>query len=688
MTAFILSSAIAFAFYELLAFTRWPPAETRFHFYRATLVLTPAAASTARKVIRIFLVTSLLLFVLTVHNVAWPFDSFTRYGVNIVFGFVFGPLFAIWVNSIVIHSANKDLSRNQILAAIALVVLFFVGATGDETSKLLGRYARNLSSVKLAGAELAFTPKERGDRDRLSSTPISGTSGAYVTGGSQGLQYLAALDGIIERDRDYLTKAFAPDRPSFPDTDLKGARDFAKDSIAPPMSCLLAWFQYTGDSRPVDKYLTTYADMFRRLEALNTQMRASAGPPNAGELARVREIASDFVRGGLAMALEIALSETQDKVLENCAPWFKVYCPPDATPASSGDSGPIKDIPLPQCLREGLAQLAQPSDQPKTGKVGARISSLVTGLGQFIKPQSVADTRGLELLPYFAIARASLMAQLGQYEGAATILDDWLRLRRDQLNRPEKQDEFKTNPVLAIKDAWFALRVRSMLAAYVEEWLEDEETRAATVVETEHLKNLQATRDGFKSRLLKADFFQEIDKACRSKCEPVFRRPAECHSDEPNERLELWRRLYSSYITMEYTYIHRAIRHPDYQRKFAETVNDEARRLVNFDLSCGADQPKPEVVYGQSLLGFAENAVAYSQARAAVDGAETQTRRLDEAERAVKLGLEIVEQPATEDQERGDKRYLERIAPSFAVQVQENLRRQLKEIAQARKQLE
>jgi len=687
MTAFILSSAIAFALYELLAFTRWPPAETRFHFHRATLFLTRSAASTARKVIRVFLVLALLLFVLTAHNVTSHFDALTRYEVNIVFGFIFGPLLAIWINSIVIHSAEEDLTRGQILAAVALVLLFLLGATGDETSKLLSRFVRNLNSVKLGGAELSFAPKERNDRDRLPATAISGTSGTYVTGTSQGLQYLAVLDGIIERDRDYLTKAFVPGRPSFPDTDLKGARDFAKDSIAPPMSCLLAWFQYTGDSRPVDKYLTTYADMFRRLETLNTQMRASAGPPSADELARVREITSDFVRGGLAMALDIALSTTQDKVMTSCDAWFKVYCPPDAPPTSSS-GGPTREIPLPQCLREGLAQFTEPSDHPKTGKVGARISSLVTGLGQFIKPQSAADTRGLELLPYFAIARASLMAQLGQYEAAATILDDWLRLRRDELDRKEKQDEFKLNPVLAIKDAWFALRVRSMLVVYVEEWLEDEETRAATIVETEHLKNLQATRDGFRSRLLKADFFQELDKACRSKCEPVLRRPGECNSVEPSERLELWRRLYSSYITMEYTYIHRAIQHPDYQDKFAETVNDEARRLVNFDLSCGTKEPKPEAVYGQALLGFAENAVAYFQVRAGIDGTDAQAKRLDEAERAVKLGLEIVEQPATEDQERGDKRYLDRIAPSLAVQVQENLRKQLKQIAQARKQLE
>jgi hypothetical protein len=139
---------------------------------------------------------------------------------------------------------------------------------------------------------------------------------------------------------------------------------------------------------------------------------------------------------------------------------------------------------------------------------------------------------------------------------------------------------------------------------------------------------------------------------------------------------------------MEYTYIHRAIQHPDYQGKFAETINDEARRLVNFDLSCGAKEPKPEALYGQALLGFAENAVAYSQARAGIDSVETQAKRLDDAERAIRFGLEVVDATAARDQERGDKRYLDRIAPSLAVFVQENLRKQLKEIAQTRKQLE
>jgi hypothetical protein len=687
MTAFILSSAIAFALYQLLAFTRWPPAATRFHFYRATLVLTRASASFARHIIRASIVVAVLLFVLTIHNVAAPIDALVNYEVNIVFGFVFGPLFAIWVNGIVLHSPDKDLTRGQILAAIGLVLLFLLGAVGNETSRLIRQYARSLSSVKVAGAELSFTAKERGDR--LTSTTIAGSSdhqaGKYSSGGSSALQNLAILDGIIERDSDYVTKVFAPKDKAVPVADLDRARKFAQASIAPALSCLSAWFQQSGDSRPVDKYLTGYADLFRQLEALNAQINAPAiQPPDSDErktleTQRLNEVSSDFVRNGLTMALDIALSTTQKDVPDACAQWFKVYCPSGGKPGSNAS--------LPKCLRDGLKQFTQPSDAPKTGAVAERIASLANGLAEFITPQQSVDSRGLEMLPYFAIGRASLMAQLGQHEAAAEILDDWLKGRRDENARPEKQDEFKKNPLLQIKDDWFALRVRSMLVTYVEGWLGDGETGAAAVVQTEHLQNLQATRDGFKSRLLQADFFQELDKSCRTKCEPVFRRPAGCNSNEPDERLKLWGKLYSSYITMEYTYIHRALGHPDYRTKFAETVNDEARRLVNYDLSCGTDQPKPDVVYSQSLLAFVENAVGYSKVRAGKDSEDTQKKRLDEAERAAILGLEIVRPAATDDQERTGKRFLDRIAPSFAVQVQENLRTQLKKIEQAKKEL-
>jgi hypothetical protein len=172
------------------------------------------------------------------------------------------------------------------------------------------------------------------------------------------------------------------------------------------------------------------------------------------------------------------------------------------------------------------------------------------------------------------------------------------------------------------------------------------------------------------------------------KCEPTFRRPAECNSDESHDRLQLFRSLYSSYVTLEYTYVHRLMESPDYAHRFADEVNDGVKRLVNLDLSCGASSPQPDVVYAQSLLGFAENAVSYVKVRAEKDDATTQSTRLDDAERAVRFGLGIIETIVADDQERGGKRYLERITPSFAVQTQQKLNNQLKKIQQARRSLE
>jgi hypothetical protein len=135
---------------------------------------------------------------------------------------------------------------------------------------------------------------------------------------------------------------------------------------------------------------------------------------------------------------------------------------------------------------------------------------------------------------------------------------------------------------------------------------------------------------------------------------------------------------------MEYTYIHRAIEHPDYAKKFAVAVNDEARRLVNFDMSCGAKFPEPAAVYAQSLLGFAENAVAYAAVRAQADDQATQQKRFDEAERAVRFGLQIIDELARIDQERWQKPYLQRIALSVVGAVQEGLKQQLVKIEKAR----
>jgi hypothetical protein len=684
MTAFILSSAIAFALYQLLASVSWPVSSGTIPFRWGEITLNTDVIAVALKLMRAAIVAAVLISILLIHTFTSPADVISKYEVNVVFGFLFGPLFAIWVNNVVMHDANEDLSRTQILAAIGLLLLFSLGAVGNETANVIRRYAQTLSSVKVPGAELSFTSgKERSDR--VSSTPFanSGGSTTFSTTASPGLSNVSALDQIIQRDSDYLNEIFSPKNSAgkAPVEDLNKARGFTQASIVPPLSCLFAWYERTGDSHSVDRYLTGYVDALRQLDALNTQMNAPAGPPaqaadrKSQEALRLKEISLEFVRHGLATALDLASSIAPKDLPDKCKQWFKIYCPL----ADYGDDG----LKVRQCLSAASKQFDPWSSAAKSDLIEKRILFLSDGLAEFITPQGV-DSRGLEALPYFAIARASLMEQLGQHEAAASVLDDWLRLRNQENGRLQKQAELEANPLLRLKDEWFVLRVRSMLATYVEHWLDDQATAAATVVQTEHIENLRISLDGFKVRLLKADFFKELDKACQTKCEPIFKRPTECNSEEPFKRRKLWQKLYTSYISFKYALIHRALAHPDYQSQFAETTNDEARRLVNFDLSCGE---QPDVYYAQSLLAFVENAVSYSKVRSGLDSEDAQKKRLDEAQHAAKFGLEVIKTAATEDQQRAGKRYLERIASSFAVQVQESLKAQLKRVEQAKKEL-
>ena len=158
MTAFILSATIAFALFESLGISR----KCRHKQASSNSVGTPwlqePAARALRRVVQVMIVLVILLGVLTVHEVATPISTFARYEVNIIIGFIFGPLFAIWINSVVVHDAGDDLTRGQMFAAAGLALLFVLGVLGGDGSNLMKQYAKSLSSVKLGVAELSFAP--------------------------------------------------------------------------------------------------------------------------------------------------------------------------------------------------------------------------------------------------------------------------------------------------------------------------------------------------------------------------------------------------------------------------------------------------------------------------------------------------------------------------------------------------
>jgi len=667
MIEFMFSSALAFALYELLAFINWPPAEDRLSLRGVQITFSHRTGRIALNLVRAVFVVIILISVLLVHRLLSPFDTMANYSLEVGLGFLFGPLLAIWINSVVVHDASQDLTRGQILAAVGLAVLFLSGMLGPEAATLLKQYASNVSSVKIAGAELSFS--EPDSRARIGSTQLAGSEGGtthqiYVSGGSNALGYLAGLSLMIVRDDEYIT-LFGSKNP-----ESAGVKSFADTFIGPPLSCLFGWFQLTADPGPVNQYFTTLATTMERLDAITRGGNQSNKMPQE-QSPRLMAMNRAFIQNNLAVATTIAASTADKDALEGCRPLLeqfrRQYCPE----MSDTDHQPLR------CLQKAANEV-NGSSEISAGRVEIFRADILQG---FIDPANLTDR------PYFAIVLASTMAQLGRYEAAASVLDDWLRQQNIKDAGPDRQKEYGRQPELRISDEWYALRARSMLAAYAEEWLAKDDTRAPTVVQDEHLKNLEAYKNGLKRLLMKADFFQEMEKKCTDGCDVVFRRPGECSSNEPSAKLAQWRQLYTGYITADATYIDRSLKNPDYSHKFAETCNREAERLVNFDMSCGAASPKQKTIYAQSLLTFARNAVRYASFRSETDSETEIKKRLDKAEEAVKFGLEIIDTPADEERQRADKGYIERVRPSFTVEVQELLKAELVEIAQAKANL-
>lgn len=658
MTAFVLSAAVAFALYQLLAFAGVPRTSSReFSIGGLDISPSPGAARVVATIVRIAIVLAILVAILYVHDWPSPLDAITANKINIVFGFLFGPLLAIWVNSVAVHNPTKDLTRGHIVAAIGLVLLFLIGAVGDETAKLIRQYANHLKSAKFGGVELTFGDQKRAGSDRLGSTSIAGHPATFQGGGSSGLAYLSLLAAMINRDESYLKLLFSPKDFDAKRIDLSAAKSFTEQGITTSMTCLGSWLENTADATLVNKHLALYVDTFRQLETLSRQQKESYWEQ------RLLDISKTFTRNSMMMARDIVASTALPDVLKACQGLLNRYCPP----AQDNTKLPI------QCLDENLRLFTDISDQQTSNPAMAWARQLADHLRSFI------DERGLELRPYFAIGYASLMAQLGHYPAAASILQDWLDAHDD----PENQ---KTDPNPQFVRDWFDVRARSILAAYVEEWLKKEGNSAAEVIQTEHINNLDFLRGTLKARMKDADFFRDPDQQCAAGCPIKFTRPVNfCSSSSPDNKLELWQTLYTSYVSMEATYLSRTLQHPKYPGKFARTTNAAVQRAIGLDLSCGTASPPREIMYAQILEAFASNAVSYSAVRAKFESAESRNKRFDDGTHAAQFGLEIIDETVKKDSQRAGKRFLERIEPSLAMEVQERLVGVLADIERAKR---
>jgi hypothetical protein len=109
MEAFVLSAVLSFIVYECLAYVDVPPRGVWFRIGQITISFDPTSAKWAQRALMALIVVAILLCILFLHEVISPLDQISRNKINIILGFLFGPLFAIWLNGVFSYPPGKPL---------------------------------------------------------------------------------------------------------------------------------------------------------------------------------------------------------------------------------------------------------------------------------------------------------------------------------------------------------------------------------------------------------------------------------------------------------------------------------------------------------------------------------------------------------------------------------------------------
>jgi hypothetical protein len=652
MVVFLFSAVLTFILYECLAFTAMPlpPRKGWFRIGTIKINFQQASAIWARRVLIIAITLGISLCILFVHDTFSPIDRLSRNKINITMGFLFGPLFAIWLNGIFRLPPGTPLSRSQTLGGIGLIAFCIVGSLGEETGKFVQQWARKVSNVKGFGIELSMSDPARKKDPSQGATPLAGSKSFSSGRGSAGLSYLGQLDDIIDRDISYIKLLGGNDPEVF--AQLERAKSFAHSAVSPPLTCLAAWFDETADSTLVNDHIGAFARVFRQVPTLDSETRR-------------RDASEIFVRNMAAIIADIQRAGAVITVKRACGSLLEVFCP--ETPASARPHGPEQTIAdQTDCIWLTARWAADEDGLINSPTATAHVAALSGHLDSFIADDALHGR------PYFAIAHASAMVQLKQYEAGIAILYEWL----DQFEKKSAQTKGASDPAAN----WMILRTRSILAAYSEEWILAQGSAAATVFRNEHLRNLDILRGGLERILAQPDF---LTRPVAARDPRAFAMPGPCRSEEPAKELDLWRKIYTSYTSMELTQIQNRLNHPQY-RRHAETTNADVLKLLNRDLSCLSAYPPVALVYAQILEAYARNILLYAKAK---KDAESSGSRLKKAELAIAYGLEITRAQAELDLNRSGGTFLARGTPSDWVAAREALEQTLLEILSVKESL-
>ena len=692
MTAFLLSGTLGFIVYQCLAWANVPKGKPGIDIGDIQVQFSKSAATWARRGLRLVIAVLILGAIILLNRPFIASDAVAKSEVAILLGAFWGPLFAVWINAVIANAAGANLTRGQFVAGIGLALLFLIGSVGNETGSILGEYAKKINNVKIAGAEVSFSDRSKAGSPGAGAVP---SPGQPLVSGSAGLTYFAGLDGTIARDEEYLdlfrrlelrdidnqlshlNKTVDDDRrqrltEKVDSTNahwtktratLQAAKDFANRTVTRPLNCLVGWYETTGDSNSVNRHLALYGNLFRRLQAIDPKQEADTEQ-------QINELAIGLIRTSINVGSDALVSIPNYLGRDQCNDLIGLFCPDEI---KSADRQPLR-----ACMKRALTA-TEPDTKSPLPAIESLRQATVGGLKNFIA------TDGIEGRPYFVIGYASILAQLGQYTAAGAILDGWLQRRSERSSA--------TSWTLA--DDWFDVRVRSTLAAYMEEWIRKQGSTPPTKVLDVHVKNLDRLLDYLHDRLGRTAFFARIDPALREQKAIALKWPGKCTSSEPEPELEVWRRLFETYVSLQLTHAQAALLYFNYKASSDDTTREMAK-LASMDLSCIPDLVSGETYGAQIIESFTRNALMYADAHSGPDREEANKKRLAEAIGVAEFGNKLLNDAAKLSDDaaknssaaKSDNSFLKRIESNELDDTREKLAATLSAVKKAKQDID
>jgi hypothetical protein len=585
----------------------------------------------------LFLVSLTVLF----EEREWPwksrvltFTSSQDFGA-LVFGCFFGIFFGYWLRSIYFRDPKEPTRFSDIITACVFLFVAFLGIIGPNS--LVSAFS-HLTALKIGGTELTFSDSHARAGGGSTDTSLAAIVPPSPSGGneaappdtSSGLSFLAQLPELIARDAAYYYLRMSRD-VSLPNGTLKNAAEnqkpgdtikalseahrFAKSSLAPIAKCLQLYVSHNGDDAEASEWLTEVARWLRAIQEIQGR-RLTLGDDNLPD------------RSWRAMwKLTGQLGQKRQRLSPENEICTAFYDDPKHPNILDDDSKPER------------TQLSD--DQQKY-------------YDEFIGHLDNEQTR---IRPYLAIAAASGLAYGHDYAAALTLLDRWLRAN----TKKERLKEI--GPDLS---EVFEIRVRILIAGYLEEWIRYSPTAKTQTVLRYHRDNLERSialvdkaisKTGFDRGFAAQTNFQEGEADARCTATPrtsIRSLPLdeEIFKDLTAQNMQL--SLQFTLITLKRTWIDTVLETPDAYWRAQSATNRFAKEVKEFNYACllplwNGDSKKVDVERAASadIHARVELADALSPARRVTSTREKRTEKLTAALLEVLHGLTLLPEEST-----------------------------------------